>query len=142
MENHEMTGRRSRTGCRDRTMEGVGTRLLIVDDHAGFRRLARRVLELGGYEVVGEVADGLGVLAAVGALRPDLVLLDIALPDLDGFAVAEQLAALPEPPAVVLVSSRPGSDFGMRIDRAPVRGFLAKEDLSAPTLAAAAARPR
>jgi two-component system nitrate/nitrite response regulator NarL len=122
-------------------MERVLTRLLIVDDHAGFRRLARRVLEKGGFDVVGEVADGLGVLAAVSTLRPDLVLLDVALPDLDGFAVAEQLAALPEPPAVVLVSSRPESDFGTRIARAPVRGFLAKEGLSGPTLAAAAAHP-
>jgi two-component system nitrate/nitrite response regulator NarL len=119
----------------------MGARLLIVDDHAAFRRLARRVLELGGYEVVGEVAEGLAVPAAVGALRPDLVLLDIALPDVDGFAVAERLAALPEPPVVVLVSSRPASDFGTRIDRAPVRGFLAKDELSGPTLAAVAAGP-
>jgi DNA-binding NarL/FixJ family response regulator len=117
----------------------VGIRLLIVDDHVEFRRLARRVLEVGGFEVVGEVGDGLAVLAAIDALRPELVLLDIALPGADGFAVAEQLALLPRPPAVVLVSSRPRSDFGARIDRATVRGFLAKEDLSASSLAAVSA---
>jgi DNA-binding NarL/FixJ family response regulator len=117
----------------------VGTRLLIFDDHVVCRRLAGWVLELGGYAVVGEVAEGLGVHAAVDVLRPDLVLLGVALPGLDGFAVAGQLAVVALPPGVVLISSRPGSDVGPRIDQAPVRGLLAKEDLSASTLAVAAA---
>ena len=85
-------------------------------------RLARRVLEPRGYEVAGEAADRLGALAATHVLRPDLVLPDVALPDVDGFAAADRLAARPEPPVVVLVSIRPGSDYGGRVDRAPVTG--------------------
>ena len=82
------------------------TRVLIVDDHDGFRASARALLEAEGFAVVGEAADGIGALAAVERLRPDVVLLDVQLPDLDGFAVAERLAAAPDPPRVVLISSR------------------------------------
>ena len=85
-------------------------------------RLARRVLEPRGYEVAGEAADRLGALAATHVPRPDLVLPDVALPGLDGFAAAGRLAARPEPPVAVWVPIRPGSDYGGRIDRAPVAG--------------------
>jgi CheY-like chemotaxis protein len=116
------------------------SRLLLVDDHAAFRRLARLALERYGFEVVAEAADGAGALARATELAPDVVLLDILLPDTDGFAVAHSLAALPHPPAVVLTSSRPRSDFGERLDTAPVRGFLAKEDLTGARLEALAGR--
>ena len=116
-------------------------RLLLVDDHASFRRLARLALERHGFEVVGEAADGAEAIAGAARLQPDMVLLDLLLPDLDGFAVARRLAELPRPPAVVLTSSRPRSDFGERLDAAPVRGFIAKEDLTAERLEALADRP-
>ncbi len=110
--------------------------VLIVDDHPEFRVSARALLEADGYEVVGEAEDGASALRLVEELRPAVVLLDIALPDLDGFAVADQLATHGEPPAVVLVSSREGSSYGPRLTDARVRGFVSKRHLSGATLAA------
>lgn len=111
------------------------TSVLIVDDHSGFRASARRMLEASGYAVVGEAADGAAAIVAVGELDPDFVLLDVQLPDLDGFAVAERLRALGEEAEVVLTSSRDRSDFGAAVDESPARGFIAKAELSGPALA-------
>lgn len=108
--------------------------VLVVDDHADFRAAARALLEAGGFDVVGEAGTGADGLHAARRLRPRIVLLDVRLPDLDGFAVAERLAELPDPPTVVLVSSRSGRTYGSRLDRAAARGFLAKEDLTVPAL--------
>jgi DNA-binding NarL/FixJ family response regulator len=112
----------------------VTARVVIVDDHAPFRSLARRLLVAGGFQVVGEAADGAGALAAVRDLAPDVVLLDVQLPDLDGFAVAEALAGEPGAPVVVLISSRALLDYGHRVDASTARGFIAKADLSGETL--------
>ena len=109
--------------------------VLIVDDHAGFRGFARRLLEAGGFDVVGEADDGASALAAVEKLRPELVLLDVMLPDTDGFAVAERLARADAGPVVVLTSSRQAEDFGSRLERSPTRGFIHKDDLSGAALA-------
>jgi DNA-binding NarL/FixJ family response regulator len=111
-------------------------RVLIVDDHAGFRTAARRLLEASGYEVVGEADNGISVLAVVDELRPDVVLLDIHLPDIDGFAVAEQLAEQDARPAIVLISSRDARAFRRRLATNPARGFIAKSELSGDALAA------
>jgi CheY-like chemotaxis protein len=113
----------------------VPTTVLIVDDHAGFRDFARRLLEAGGYTVVGEAEDGASALSAAEALRPELVLLDVMLPDCDGFAVAERLAGNCDEPVVVLTSSREAADFGQRLKRTSARGFIHKDELSAPGLA-------
>jgi len=110
--------------------------VLIVDDHADFRRSATALLNAEGFDVLGAVADGGAVVEAVKRLRPDVVLLDIQLPDLDGLAVAEQLAQTHSPPHVVLISSRDAASYGPRIDSAPARGFLAKRELSGASLAA------
>lgn len=104
--------------------------VLIVDDHAGFRRMARRMLEEGGFSVVAEAGDAASALAAVAEHRPQLVLLDVQLPDLDGLAVAEALAEGDDPPIVVLTSSRNASDYGSRLVRSPARGFVPKAELS------------
>jgi CheY-like chemotaxis protein len=112
--------------------------VLIVDDHAPFRRLARRLLEAGGFTVVGEAADAASALASVAELRPQLVLLDVLLPDLDGFAVARLIAERPERPLVVLTSSRDASELGTRLDSSPADAFVRKDDLSASALAAVA----
>jgi DNA-binding NarL/FixJ family response regulator len=109
--------------------------VLIVDDHDGFCTSARLVLESEGFDVVGTAADAGEAVAATKRLDPDVVLLDVQLPDLDGFEVAQQLADLSRPPAVVLTSSRAASAFGDRVERAPVRGFLAKHELSGDALA-------
>ncbi len=111
-------------------------RVLIVDDHVGFRRVARRLLQDIGIQVVGEAANGADALTEARRLKPDLVLLDIQLPDLDGLAVAASLSAEPEPPTVVLVSSRDAADYGPRLDGCGALGFIAKADLSAESLTA------
>ncbi len=111
-------------------------RVLIVDDHVGFRRVARRLLQDIGRQVVGEAGTGAEALSKARRLKPDLVLLDIQLPDIDGLAVAATLSSEPEPPAVVLVSSRDASDYGPRIDGCGALGFIAKADLSAKSLTA------
>ena len=110
-------------------------RVLIVDDHQPFRAVARELLESAGYIVVGEAADAAEALAAVAADCPDAVLLDVQLPDRDGFAVASALAAA-DGPAVVLISSRDADDYGRRLAACGARGFIAKSKLSAATVAA------
>ncbi len=105
--------------------------VLIVDDHAGFRASARAVLERGGFSVVGEAASGEEAVALARELRPLLVLLDVQLPDVDGFEVAERLGAVEEPPEVILTSTRDSADYGSLIASAPARGFLGKSELSA-----------
>lgn len=114
----------------------VALRALIVDDHAGFRATARDLLEDAGYVVVGEAEDGEGAVAAANELRPDLVLLDIQLPDIDGFEVAERLRSTVGDPVVVLTSSRDVADYGDLVERSPARGFVPKAELSAARLAA------
>lgn len=110
--------------------------VLIVDDHAAFRLFARALLQAEGFEVVGEAADGASALEAAARLQPAIVLLDVQLPDLDGFGVAERLAAEVDPPAVILVSTREASAYRRRLAEAPVRGFIQKDELSAAALSA------
>jgi len=109
--------------------------VLIVDDHAGFRHFARGLLEADGFTVVGEAADGEEALVAADVLQPELVLLDILLPGIDGFAVADRLAGSARPPAVVLTSSRGFDELGGRLGRTTARGFIRKDDITGATLA-------
>jgi len=110
--------------------------VLIVDDHPSFRSSARRVLEDAGYDVVGEASDGCSALTVARELRPAVVLLDIQLPDIDGFEVASRLTSELEAVAVVLTSSHDVSDFAGMITPCGASGFLAKAELSGPALAA------
>jgi DNA-binding NarL/FixJ family response regulator len=109
--------------------------VLIVDDHAAFRESASALLEGEGFEVVGAAADGETAITEVERLRPEIVLVDIQLPGLDGFDVAERLADGVDAPVVILISSRDAGTYGSRVDQAPVRGFLAKRSLSGAALA-------
>jgi DNA-binding NarL/FixJ family response regulator len=113
----------------------VACTVLIVDDHAGFRSFARGLLQGDVFDVVGEAADGESAMIAVARLLPQLVLLDIQLPDLDGFEVARRLAQWPSGPAVVLISSRDASSYRRRLIDTPARGFMTKSGLSAAALA-------
>lgn len=115
-------------------MRGMGRSVVIIDDHARFRRSARALLELEGYEIVGEASDAASAVEAVTAGRPDVVLLDVALPDGSGFDVAERLAGGPW--QVVLVSSRSRRDLGSRVRTCGAAGFVPKDELSGSTLAA------
>ena len=109
-------------------------RLLIVDDHADFRVSAQTLLELEGFDVVGLAADGEEALETVARLEPDVVLLDVRLPDMDGFEVARLLAAHDDAPRVVLVSSRDRSAYASQLREARVCGFLGKSELSGAAL--------
>lgn len=110
--------------------------VLIVDDHAGFRSLARAVLEADGFTIAGEAADAATTLSALATSQPDVVLLDIQLPDGSGLDLADEIARLEGGPAVVLVSTRDASDFGARVDSSPARGFIQKSRLSGAALSA------
>ena len=118
------------------TIGSVRSTVLIVDDHARFRASARALLEAEGFDVVGEAGDGEAALEAVAELRPDIVLLDIQLPDIDGFVVADRIASTIAPPAVVLVSSRDAAAYGDRLRPAAVCGFIPKSALSGAAVAA------
>jgi DNA-binding NarL/FixJ family response regulator/signal transduction histidine kinase len=112
----------------------MADRVILVDDHAAFRARARALLEAEGLDVVGEAATGADALDLVRRQRADVVLLDVVLPDHDGFEVAEGISSLLHPPAVILTSSRDAADFGDRLARAPVRGFLPKAEISAAAI--------
>lgn len=108
--------------------------VLIVDDHAGFRSNARALLEADGFDVLGEAADGQSAMQEARRLRPQVVLLDVQLPGMDGFAVAESLAAEPSAPTVVLVSSRGRGTYRTRLESTPARGFITKAEFSGECL--------
>ena len=118
------------------TISPVTPTAVIVDDHDGFRAMARQMLEDAGFDVVGEASDGAGALSQVAALQPDLVLLDVQLPDTDGFTVADELSRTSPGAVVVLTSVRNADDYGQaRVATTAARRFIAKAELSAAALA-------
>ena len=120
--------------CHDPSMTRT---VLIVDDHPSFRASARAMLESEGFHVVGEAADGAEALGAVETLEPDLVLLDVQLPDMSGFDVCSALEGRAGGrPEVVLVSSREVDDYGHLVDMSCACGFVPKGELSGELLAA------
>jgi DNA-binding NarL/FixJ family response regulator len=112
----------------------VGRTVLIVDDHEPFRRAARELLTVEGYEVVGEAGDGASAVSEARRLDPAIVLLDIQLPDVDGFEVARRLAAAGHAGATILVSGR-GAGDRRRIAESPALGFILKGELTGGALA-------
>lgn len=107
---------------------------MVVDDHATFHAAVGELLELAGFDVVGGAFDGAEALAECHRLSPDVVLLDVQLPDVDGFVVADLLAGVEGAPDVVLISARDASTYGDRVTRAQAVGFIAKRDISGPEL--------
>ena len=112
----------------------MATTVLIVDDHPSFRSSARALLAAEGFSVVGEAEDGAGGMRRACELRPDLVLLDVQLPDIDGFDVAACMTANGVAPTVILVSSRDRDDLGAQVARSGARGFITKSELSAAAI--------
>jgi DNA-binding NarL/FixJ family response regulator len=108
--------------------------ILLVDDHAGFRRSARALLDAEGFHVIGEAGSGADALAKLADLRPELVLLDIQLPDRDGFEVAELMANADGRLGIILISSRGAREYGGRVEQAPALGFIHKSLLSGATI--------
>jgi len=109
--------------------------VLIVDDHEGFRLSAKRLLETEGYDVVGQASDGAEALAMARCLAPEVIVLDVHLPDTDGFTLAAELVELGARARVVLVSSHDASDFGPLVDQSAAVGFISKSELSGAALA-------
>jgi DNA-binding NarL/FixJ family response regulator len=112
----------------------VPLRVLIVDDHPSFRASARALLQMEGFEVVGEATDGAEAIACVRELRPEIVLLDVQLPDRDGFSICAEVTGNCNVPDVVLTSSRDGQDYGPLIARSGALGFIPKAELSGEAL--------
>jgi DNA-binding NarL/FixJ family response regulator len=115
--------------------------VLIVDDHAAFRAAARRILGSAGFDIVAEATDGRSALEAFAESRPTIVLLDVRLPDIDGFEVARLLAMRDDRPTVVLVSTREARDYGPRVRASGVAGYITKSQLSGDTLRAVLRQP-
>jgi DNA-binding NarL/FixJ family response regulator len=108
--------------------------VLIVDDHARFRRSARALLEFEGFEVVGEATNGEEGVALARRLAPEALLLDVQLPDIDGFEVADRVADVSPRPDIVFVSNRDAADYVTRVAACGARGFITKGDFSPETL--------
>ena len=115
--------------------------ILIIDDDPRFRTQAREVLASDGFVVIGEAVDGASGLEAARALKPDFVLLDIGLPDIEGFEVAMALAINGPPPWVVLTSSRDARAYGRRLTNGHSLGFIPKERISGAAIRAMVNRP-
>jgi DNA-binding NarL/FixJ family response regulator len=111
-------------------------RVLIIDDNAAFRAAARQLLERAGFTVVAEAGDGASGIHEAKRNLPDLAIIDVQLPDTDGFEVAARLGALDVAPRVILVSSLDGADFGALVASSSALGFIPKADLSAPVIEA------
>jgi DNA-binding NarL/FixJ family response regulator len=108
--------------------------VIIVDDHEGFRLSARRLLQTEGYDVIGEADDGASAIRLARELAPEVMVVDVHLPDIDGFTLAAELAAVEPAPRIVLVSSHDSSDFGPLVQRSPAVGFVSKGELSGGAL--------
>jgi DNA-binding NarL/FixJ family response regulator len=122
-------------------MTPVPVRIVLIDDHDVFRAEAHELLHAAGYVVVGEAPDAAHGLEEVRRQRPDAVLLDVQLPDEDGFSLAAHIAEEPDAPAVVLISSREAVDYGSRLDRSVATGFIHKPDISRATIEALIGSP-
>jgi DNA-binding NarL/FixJ family response regulator len=113
---------------------GEARRVLVVDDHPSFRRFAHALLTEQGFDVVGEAKDGVEALELVDELAPELVLLDVQMPDIDGFEVTTRLLVRDPALKIVLVSVHDRAEFGELVEKSGARGFISKSELTGPAL--------
>lgn len=118
-------------------MSAMRPTVLVVDDHDGFRMRARALLEAEGFDVVAEAARGADAIGLAGRVRPDIALVDIQLPDVDGFAVAADIRSAGTAGRIILISTREALDYGDRIARSSADAFIPKSELSGESLRAA-----
>ena len=109
---------------------------MIVDDHPSFLAAARSLLAEDGFEIVGVATDGESAVRETLRVAPEIVLLDVSLPDMDGFEVAARLRGAGASSTIVFTSSRDATDFGSLIAESGGAGFIAKADLSGEALRA------
>jgi DNA-binding NarL/FixJ family response regulator len=114
----------------------MARRVLLIDDNGAFRTAAGQLLERSGFVVVAEAETGDEGVRQAAEHTPDLALVDVQLPDCDGFEVAERLSALIPAPQVILISSLDGSDFGALVTASSALGFIPKAELSARAIEA------
>ncbi len=113
-------------------------RVLIVDDQEPFRDVARLVVELtDGFEVAGEAVNGEDAIVATRALKPDLILMDVNLPGIDGFDAAERILAGPSPPAILVLSTYEPEEYAPRAARAGAAAYIPKTAFAPEVLAEA-----
>jgi len=101
-------------------------KVLIADDHVVIRMATRMTLETAGHQVVGEASNGVEVVSQARALHPDLIILDMDMPQLDGFAVLQRLHAEPKPAKIVVFSALDADRYAIRCARAGASGFVSK----------------
>jgi DNA-binding NarL/FixJ family response regulator len=116
----------------------MSVRVLVVDDHDVFRRAARAVVwQSPGFELVGEATSGEESIDQTRRLQPDLVLMDVRLPGIDGVEAARRIARLERHPVVVLISTSRPDELGVHLASSGAAGFIAKEQFGPASLAAA-----
>ena len=120
-------------------------RVLLADDHSIVRRGLRSLLEEAGHSIVAEAADGLEAVERVKEYQPDLLILDIGMPKLNGIEVAARTQKLERPPGVIILSMHADETYIIRALAAGARAYLLKsatdEDLLPAVRAVAAGRP-
>jgi DNA-binding NarL/FixJ family response regulator len=104
----------------------VPVRVLIVDDHPGFRARARALLESEGFEVVGEAGDGRTAVESARGLRPDIVLMDVRMPGLDGVQATERIVASGSPSRIIILTTFDLDEYAFAGLRAGASGFMLK----------------
>ena len=124
------------------TITAVHARVLIIDDNIDFRAALRQLLERNGFAVIAEAGDAATGVREATTQRPDLVIVDVQLPDGDGFQVAELLSGLELALGVILTSSLDGADFGALVTTSSALGFIPKAELSASAIEALLAATR